>query len=377
MSALYNALNIKLKRLSKERVIASFKTALACLIGLIIGELLHLSMPQWVLITIVVVMATTIRIGGTIQKSYFRLLGTLIGAVLAAGTLYLLGDQPTIIHILLILLLAVFSYLASSSSDISQFGLLGATTMVMILDARTPTLKTALDRTLEIFLGIVIAILVTRFIFPAHAKKLLRFSIANTIKQFQALYKLFVTHKLTKESLAEQEKIENNIITDVSKQHTLLQEAVNEDPRVKKYRLTYQAIFLLERKLLRSIYMLRQTILTESVQIHDFFQNQDIIKLNQQIVDLFDFIHAIFSKQTPAVMPPSKEELYESIEKIIQSLSESKGPTYRIINIHAFEFCLEHLVNVLYEIEKLMQKLDSKHDNQHNIKTPTTHNKPA
>ncbi|WP_243470143.1 FUSC family protein, partial [Coxiella burnetii] len=218
MSALYNALNIKLKRLSKERVIASFKTALACLIGLIIGELLHLSMPQWVLITIVVVMATTIRIGGTIQKSYFRLLGTLIGAVLAAGTLYLLGDQPTIIHILLILLLAVFSYLASSSSDISQFGLLGATTMVMILDARTPTLKTALDRTLEIFLGIVIAILVTRFIFPAHAKKLLRFSIANTIKQFQALYKLFVTHKLTKESLAEQEKIENNIITDVSKQ---------------------------------------------------------------------------------------------------------------------------------------------------------------
>ncbi len=138
MSALYNALNIKLKRLSKERVIASFKTALACLIGLIIGELLHLSMPQWVLITIVVVMATTIRIGGTIQKSYFRLLGTLIGAVLAAGTLYLLGDQPTIIHILLILLLAVFSYLASSSSDISQFGLLGATTMVMILDARTP-----------------------------------------------------------------------------------------------------------------------------------------------------------------------------------------------------------------------------------------------
>lgn len=76
-------------------------------------------------------------------------------------------------------------------------------------------------------------------------------------------------------------------------------------------------------------------------------------------------------------MPPSKEELYESIEKIIQSLSESKGPTYRIINIHAFEFCLEHLVNVLYEIEKLVQKLDSKQDNQHNIKTPTTHNKPA
>ena len=353
-------MNIRLKKLSKERVIASFKTALACLIGIFIGELLHLSMPQWALITIVVVMATTIRIGGTIQKSYFRLLGTLIGAILAAGALLLLGNQPAIIHILLILLLAVFSYLASSPGDISQFGLLGATTTIMILDARMPTLKTAVDRTLEIFLGIIIAILVTRFVFPSHAKKLLRLSIANTIHQFQALYCLFVTKKLTKYSLAEQEKIENNLITDVSKQNTLLQEAVNEDPRVKKYRLTYQAIFLLERKLLRSIYMLRQTILTESVQGHNFFQNEDIIKLNQQILNLFDFIYAVCSKQTPTVSLPSKEAIYERIERIVYTLSQSKGPTYRIINVHAFEFCLEHLVNVLYEIERLIKKLDDK-----------------
>ena len=376
MHIFYNTLNIQLNKLSKERVIASFKTALACLIGIFIGELLHLSMPQWALITIVVVMATTIRIGGTIQKSYFRLLGTLIGAILAAGALLLLGNQPTIIHILLILLLAVFSYLASSPSDISQFGLLGATTTIMILDARMPTLKTALDRTLEIFLGIVIAILVTRFIFPSHAKKLLRLSIANTIHQFQALYCLFVTKKLTKYSLTEQEKIENNLITDVSKQNTLLQEAVNEDPRVKKYRLTYQAIFLLERKLLRSVYMLRQTILTESIQVHNFFQNEDMIKLNQKILNLFDFIYAVCSQQTPTVNLPSKEALYERIERIVYTLSQSKGPTYRIINIHAFEFCLEHLVNVLYEIEKLIEKLDNK-QNQRNIKVPTIDNKLA
>ncbi|WP_251365629.1 FUSC family protein [Coxiella-like endosymbiont of Rhipicephalus sanguineus] len=176
-------------------------------------------------------MATNIRIGGAIRKSYFRLLGTIIGAFLAGIALFFIGDHPNIIHFLLILLIGVFAYLASSSTDIAQFGLLGATTMVMILDARAPTLKTAIDRTLEIFIGILIAIVVSRFVFPRHAKKLLRVSITNTLQQFQELFEFFVTKELTLDSLKEQEKIENNMINEILKQSTLLQETINEDPQ--------------------------------------------------------------------------------------------------------------------------------------------------
>lgn len=248
----YKFLKTGIKHLSRERLIASFKTALACLIGIFIGDLWHLSMPQWVLITILVVMATSIRIGGTIKKSYLRFLGTVVGALLAAAALLLLGNHPTLIYVLLLMLLAIFAYLASSSTDISQFGLLGATTMIMILDSKTPTLKTAGDRILEIFLGIVIAVLITRFIFPSHAKKLLRSSIASTLKQFQALYELFITKaELTQELLAEQEKIENDMITHISKQNTLLQEAVNEDPRVKKKTFNLSSYFFTRTQIIK------------------------------------------------------------------------------------------------------------------------------
>ena len=353
-----------IERLSWERLVASFKTALACLVGIFISDLWHLSMPQWVLITILVVMATSIRIGGTIKKSYLRLLGTVVGALLAAIALLLLGNHPGLIYVLLLILLAIFAYLASSSTDTSQFGLLGATTMIMILDSRTPTLKTAGDRILEIFLGIVIAVLITRFVFPSHAKKLLRSSIASTLKQFQALYELFITKELTQESLAEQEKIENDMITHISKQNTLLQEAVNEDPRVKKKRSIYQAIFLLERKLLRNIYMLRQTLLVESAQLHDLYKNKDLIELHQQILSLFDFINAICSREPRTAMPPSKEQINDAIEKVIHRFSQSQS-AHRVINIHAFEFCLKHLVSVLYEIVKWLQRLDPKENLQH------------
>lgn len=356
-----NLLTASIKSLSGERLIASFKTSLACLIGIIIGAMFHLIMPQWILITIVVVMSTNIRIGGTIRKSYFRLLGTIIGAFLAAVALFFIGNHSNIIHLLLIVLVGVFAYLASScSTDIAQFGLLGATTMVMILDARAPTLKTAVDRTLEIFLGILIAIVVSRFVFPRHAKKLLHASITNTLKQFQALFEFFVTKELTQDSLTEREKIENNMISDILKQGTLLQEAVNEDPRVKKKRFIYQAIFLLERKLLRSIYMLRQTIVAESAKIQYFSRNEGLFELHHRILDLFDLLNALSSKQmSPSTLPP-KEEIYKAIDKVIRLLLKSTGGAYRIINIHAFAFCLEHLVGVMYELEKWLCKLDSK-----------------
>lgn len=361
MNIFFKQLADSIKHLSGDRIVGSFKTALASLIGIRIGEIFHLAMPQWILITIVVIMATNIRIGGAIRKSYFRLLGTIIGAFLAGIALFFIGNHPNIIHFILILLIGVFAYLASSSTDIAQFGLLGATTMIMILDIQAPTLKTAVDRTLEIFLGILIAILVSRFVFPRHAKKLLRVSITNTLHQFQALFEFFVTKELTFDSVTEKEKIENNVMSEILKQSTLLQEAINEDPRVKKKRFIYQAIFLLERKLLRSIYMLLQTILAESAQkILTFFQNNELSELYRLILDLFNFLSALSSQQTPTISLLPKEEIYALINKIIKILLQSQGGAYRIINVHAFEFCLEYLVGVLYELEKYLRQLNSK-----------------
>ncbi|QHG92719.1 hypothetical protein EGQ50_02190 [Coxiella endosymbiont of Amblyomma sculptum] len=344
------------KRLSGERLVASFKTTLACMIGTFVGEMFRIAIPQWILITIVVVMATNIRIGGTIIKSYFRLLGTIIGAFLAAAALFFIGNHPDVIRLLLIFLIGIFAYLASSPTDMAQFGLLGATTMVMILDAQEPTLKTAVDRTLEIFLGVLIAIVVSRFVLPQHAKKLLRASITHTLQKFQTLFEFFITNEPTSDSLKEQEKIENNMIGDILKQSVLLQEAINEDPRVKKKRFIYQSIFLLERKLLRSIYMLRQTILSEPEQIRDFARNKELTELlHRKILDLFSLLNSLSSRQTIVISFPPKKEIYDVIDKVVRFFFQSRGTT---INIYAFEFCLEHLVGVLYKLGKWIHKLN-------------------
>ncbi|WP_245591070.1 FUSC family protein [Coxiella endosymbiont of Amblyomma americanum] len=350
-----------IRRLSRERLITSFKTALACLMGIFVGKIFHIAIPQWILITIVVVMATSIRIGGTIIKSYFRLLGTIIGALLAALALFFIGNHADVIHLLLIFLIGVFAYLASSPTDIAQFGLLGATTMVMILDVQAPTLKTAVDRTSEIFLGVLIAIIVSRFVFPQHAKKLLRASITHALQKFRVLFEFFISKELTPDAVKEQEKIENHMINDILKQSTLLQEAINEDPRVKKKRLIYQSIFLLERKLLRSIYMLRQTILSDSIQTQDFVKKKELVELlNHRILYLFDLLHSLSSQQTSIHSFPPRQEIYNVINKVIRFLFQSTEKACQIVHIYAFEFCLEHLVAVLYRLEKWLRKLDSR-----------------
>lgn len=118
--------------------------------------------------------------------------------------------------------------------------------------------------------------------------------------------------------------------------------------------------------------MLRQTLLTESTQLQDFYKNKDLIELHQQILSLFNFINVICSKEPATTMVPSKEQINDVIEKVIHKFSQSPS-AYRVINIHAFEFCLKHLVNMLYEIIKWLERLDSKEN--HSIKNPIAQSK--
>ncbi|WP_235602932.1 FUSC family protein [Piscirickettsia litoralis] len=76
--------------LTSYRMIHAFKTALACLIGLVVFRTFNLDHGQWVIITVAVVMGAQVTVGAAEDKSIARSAATVIGAA-AAGLFLLTG----------------------------------------------------------------------------------------------------------------------------------------------------------------------------------------------------------------------------------------------------------------------------------------------
>lgn len=180
------------------RTMHSFKTAIACLFGLGLEWYFRWSSGQWVPITIMVVMSAQPHFGGAVQKSYMRFLGTIAGVMIALLTLLVLRDNTTAIFVVVFLSCVFFTYIASvGDNNISYAGTLGGVTVILTLTATEVTPQLALERGGYIVIGIVIALLVSRFIFPIHARESLRFGVAVVLRQLQRMYFETISHTVT------------------------------------------------------------------------------------------------------------------------------------------------------------------------------------
>src|SRR5262245_30678746 len=97
---------------SSPRIINSFKTALACLIGY--GLVLWTPLPQsqWIVITILVVMSAQTSIGSLFIKAKMRFWGTVCGAVVSVGIILLCDNHPPSLAAAIFISTLIFAYVA-------------------------------------------------------------------------------------------------------------------------------------------------------------------------------------------------------------------------------------------------------------------------
>src|SRR5436190_3578629 len=122
-----------LTRFFDERLIHSFKTLIACLIGLALAKLSHLPSGQWIVITIIVVMCSQLYVGSVLQKSYLRFLGTLVGCLFAIIAILIAPNIQVAILGAIAVSAFVFSYIATGQESYPYTGTLGAVTTVIIM----------------------------------------------------------------------------------------------------------------------------------------------------------------------------------------------------------------------------------------------------
>lgn len=148
----------------RRLLIHAGRTAIAATICWWLAARLGLHDGYWGAISAIIVLQS--NVGATIQASRDRILGTIIGAVMGfACTLF--GTVPWNYILAVFLAVLVCGLLGFRNSS----RLAGVTvTIVMLVQSNSPR-AVALDRVIQVVLGIMVAVAVTLLIFPRHARQ--------------------------------------------------------------------------------------------------------------------------------------------------------------------------------------------------------------
>lgn len=348
--------------IEKDRLINSIKTAIACLIGFFIAEFFELPMSAWILMTIIVVMSAQINVGGVVIKSSMQFIGTIAGALVAGIVLVFFHDKTIPLTIILFLSIFGFSYLASSQRDVSNVGLLGATTVIMVLLSQDPSYKTALLRFLEIMLGVSIAFIMSKFIFPIHAYKKIYDSIADTMEGCLQLYGLLWKEGNENQDLFAEE--EAKIINIFVVQRKLVKEAMNELSTRTANKLTYSKILKSQREIFRYICLMHHA-LTKLQFIPDL---EDQLSLFNQHVYLWLEQIVKGLKENNFKLESDKITNKELIP-LIKGFTQASPPSpSQQLALDAFFFCALNLVRELRKLTRLLMLLLEKQGRKRRIK---------
>ena len=351
---------IKLRRLDNDRMVHSLKTAIALLFGLLISYLFKLPLQgRWVVITILVVMCAQSRVGAILQKSYMRILGTIMGASVASLTLWLVYPNVAFTILILCLATAVFSYIADSPSTLSEAGPLGAVTLIIILISQNPNFYTVISRFLEINLGIIIALLVSRFIWPLHSRTQLRYILIDTLQNLKNLAQKLEEFRITNDVNSEkpQDFFENKILNNIGIQKKLFKEVMSESFGRSNLNETFKSILDAEREILRCITLMRNALVNFSDQnILIFNQNAEIQKIYQITQTLFqraiDSLNRIDKGQEVEILENFSD--WNEVKFQLKSLEINPSEQFAI---DLFMFSADRLIVQLHTLIILIKKV--------------------
>ena len=150
-----------------KQAVAAFKTGLAAVLCVWLGNLLGLEHSYWAAVSAIVVMAYDSTI--TFASCWDRILGTAIGAFLGWVTCYVWHGHYLIYGLSVALCIFICSALAFDKA-----GRLAAVTLSIIVLVKVDggPAQAAIARFLEVGLGIVVALAVTLLVFPPRSAKL-------------------------------------------------------------------------------------------------------------------------------------------------------------------------------------------------------------
>jgi len=140
----------------------SLRLTITLLFGFLIGAFLPFQNVYWILLTIIVILRPSY--GLTKARSFQRMIGTIIGGLIAFGILYLLKDNLLISILAIICMLLGFTFTQINYKVSATFITMY---VVFIYGIVTPNISDLVEyRILDTLVGAVLAFLANHFLFP-------------------------------------------------------------------------------------------------------------------------------------------------------------------------------------------------------------------
>ncbi len=280
---------------NKYAAINAVKTAIGCSIAFILGKVLedYFNVEQmylWMVITVLVVMSTQPNLGGAIDKALMRFLGTIVSAVIAMVIVFISVDKYEMFA-LAICFVIVGVFIAGASSKYGYAGSLGAITLVVIILNKDASMKLAVFRMLEISQGIIIALLVNRFVYPIRAEVRLRESFAKNLKDTHSFFQI-----LFDVSDEKREDYVTSIFLEFTKQISLIKEVGYEKRNIHNY----QRMSLHSRRIYRYMIVIYEYVDANVVgkEREQLLQDSVFIEIRNECGKLLESLsHSLYLKE--------------------------------------------------------------------------------
>lgn len=141
----------------------SLRITITILLGYMIGKILPLENVYWIILTIVVIMKQ--GFGITNERTYHRIIGTLIGGLIAFGILYIVKDSYVISTMAIIAMLLGFTFNPTNYKIGSTFITIY---VVLIYGVLSPDNGNVLEyRILDTIVGACLCLLANYFLWPS------------------------------------------------------------------------------------------------------------------------------------------------------------------------------------------------------------------
>lgn len=138
------------------------RVSLATVTGYLLGLALHIDRIYWILLTVVVILKP--GFGLTRSRSIQRLIGTVIGALFAAGVLFLTQDDTAIFIVMLVCILGAYSFMTFHYT-VSVFFV--TPFIIFLLHFLHPAdLYNATQRVIDTFIGGALAFVANQVLWP-------------------------------------------------------------------------------------------------------------------------------------------------------------------------------------------------------------------
>ena len=338
------------------RIIHVLKISLALLIAHIINLFYPVPYLAWTSVTIVIIMLTLPQVGGALEKSIQRVIGTLFGAAYGIFILYLTSD-PLLSGLLALLAIAFITWRASGKMSYAY--LVAGFTLMIVLDGGEHGIQEAIWRTANILLGCLIAIVVSQCVLPLRARNEWRWLLAQSLRGMSHVWQSHLSPNVHK-PLQTRSRLKQ-LQRSVQRQKGLLNSVRLESRALRSCGRELEQLVEVQERCLLLLELLAQSRWENSASAQAILQQYAISLQARTLGERLTTFARFCAGEESRLPEPASEAGLQLKQQMLDSLGEQQSQS---LNAYGYSWLIYQTSLQIATLEKLIRGLSLTTDNQ-------------